>query len=176
MKLLRPEDIIFEFGTFRGRSTLALATEAPHGNTVVTLDINQSCHHNGYGTGRQGCYGEYKLGEVYLQAPSMVQRQIIQWVGRSSQMDYQLLFGRVGFVWLDGSHAEEDVYGDFVAAWLMSRSGGVIMLDDFRPQHWGVHKAMRKLRWRFGPHFHRFELALQDGTPEFCDYVVFQKP
>ncbi len=101
---LKPSSL-FEIGTFDGRTTLNLAANAAPGARVYTLDLpeaemNQTVYPlDAY----EGGYIQKAVsGQRFHQ--TRWQEQIEQFYGDSATFDFQPYHGKMGFVFIDGSH------------------------------------------------------------------------
>ena len=133
--------IIFEIGTYRGRTTTLLATCSPRA-IVHTLDLAPERMLDG------GCFQEVNgtlIGMRFRGDPAAASR-IVQHYGDSRHFDYRPFHGRVDLVFVDASHAYEAVLSDSAAALRMVRPGGLTIWDDYHPVHGpGVMKALSEL-------------------------------
>lgn len=133
--------IIFEIGTYRGRTTTLLATCSPRA-IVHTLDLAPERMLDG------GCFQELNetLIGLRFRGHAATASRIVQHYGDSRQFDYRPFHGNVDLVFVDASHAYEAVLSDSAAALRMVRPGGLIIWDDYHPVHGpGVMKALSEL-------------------------------
>lgn len=140
--------VVFEFGTFDGRTTLNMAANTPDDTIVYTLDlpkdfINSTAlriealdrryiDKNTSGARYAGTSWEAKVRQLY---------------GDSATFDFSEFVGRVDFVVVDASHSYQYVLSDSRNAIKMLRDGrGVILWHDYTGTGWvGVNKAINEL-------------------------------
>lgn len=124
--------VIFEIGTFDGRTSLNMAANAPEGATVFTLDLPPE--------GLGSTAFPLELNEdMYVKkersgarfADAVKRYNIVQLLGNSGTFDFAPYYGKVDFMFIDGSHAYEYVKSDTIAALKMVRKGGIIIWHDF---------------------------------------------
>jgi predicted O-methyltransferase YrrM len=132
---------IFEFGTFTGCSTLAMAMNSPGDTEIVTLDLNP----DDLGSRR------FTVGEAYQNTP--FEKRIRQLLGNSLTLDYRPYCGSVDFVFIDANHGYSFVKADSDHAFQMLRRGGIIVWDDYlwdenRPWDAGVAGYLNELTVR----------------------------
>lgn len=157
---------LFEFGTFDGRTTLNLAANSPESVRVYTLDLPQEkitevaapIHDH------EVRYADKASSGARFAGTDMAHR-IEQLLGDSGMFDLAPYYGRMDFVFVDGSHAYEYVISDSLHAMRMLREGkGTIVWHDYG--RWdGVTRALNELR-RLDPQF--AELAWIEGTTLAC--------
>ena len=132
---------IFEIGTYQGRTTRLLATNAP-GGTVHTLDLSPDDMLAG------GCFeqpNEDLIGKAFRTSPSLPAR-IIQHFGDSRVFDFSPFFGKMDLVFVDASHAYEAVLSDSLQAFKLISDSGIIVWDDYDPIHGlGVMRALAEI-------------------------------
>lgn len=143
-----PGSEIFEIGTYDGRTTLNLAINAPEGTPVVTLDLPAG-HHTAF---------QIEPSEQLLvDKPSSGQRirscrscwrsyakNIIQVFGDSANYDWSLHRGRVGLLFVDGSHSYDYVNQDSKTAFNLMKPGGLVIWHDYGVWE-GVTRALEDL-------------------------------
>jgi predicted O-methyltransferase YrrM len=124
--------VLFEIGTFDGRTSLNMAANAPPGATVYTLDLPAE--------GLDSTALALELNEdIFVRksrsgarfADAAAGGGIIQLFGDSATFDFSPYFGKVDFMFVDGSHAYEYVKSDTIAALKMVREGGIIIWHDY---------------------------------------------
>jgi predicted O-methyltransferase YrrM len=136
--------LIFEFGTFNGRTTLNLAANAPSDAKVFTLDLPTP---GATELATEMEDGAYHLGErtgSFFQG-SPLQGKIKQLWCDSARFDETSLRGRVDLVFVDGAHSYEYVRSDSAKALAMTRPGGVILWHDYCAWYPGVSKCLHEL-------------------------------
>ncbi len=131
VKSQRPA-VLFEIGTFDGRTTLNMAANAPEGATVYTLDLPAEAV--------DATAFALELNEhIFVRKPRSGARfadaqtpyNIVQFLGNSATFDFSAFRGRVDFMFIDGSHAYEYVRSDTLAALDVVRPGGIIIWHDY---------------------------------------------
>lgn len=149
----RDNSILFEIGTFDGRTTLNLALNSPASCHVHTLDLPPD-----HGTQYNLAAGERHMVEkprsgVRYEAnranyPVAVGK-IHQLLGDSATFDYSKYQGACSLVFVDGSHSYDYVISDTRAAINMVESGGVVVWHDYGVWE-DVTKALEELEQREG--------------------------
>ncbi len=143
--------ILFEIGTFDGRTTINLAINSPDEAIVYTLDLplqNIDKSPPGY---RFTSKDEEELPE---------KGKIVQLYGDSAKFDYSPYLDRVDFIFIDGNHSYDYVVNDTQVALKLLRQGkGVIVWHDYNAWN-GVTKALNE----FQKHHPEFEIRHIAGT------------
>lgn len=134
---------IFEIGTFKGRTTLNMALNAPDHCKIYTLDLpNEEVEHTAYKleTGELAYAQKSVSGERFINHPQ--QAKITQVFGDSASFDFGPYKGAMDLVFIDGSHAADYVLNDTVKAFEMIKGkGSVILWHDYT--NWdGVREVM----------------------------------
>jgi predicted O-methyltransferase YrrM len=130
-KASEPE-AVFEIGTFRGRTALNFALNAPAEARIYTLDLppddresartrTNSSDANIITESQTGC--EYRGSDV--------EHKITQLYGDSSSFDFSPYFGKMDLVYVDGAHHYDAVKRDSENAIRMVRDGGYVLWDEF---------------------------------------------
>lgn len=143
--------VLFEIGTFDGRTTLNLALSAPLSCRVHTLDLLPEM-----GTERPLEEGERHMvdkpasGERYQlmrgRFPHEMGR-IEQHFGDSATFDFTPYAGRCALVFVDGSHAYEYVLKDSATAFELVKPGGLIFWHDYGVWS-GVTRGLEEIEQR----------------------------
>lgn len=140
---LKPS-LLFEFGTFNGRTTLNLAANSPDGAKVYTLDIPNP--------GQALLAAEQEDSDYHLQKQSgsffrdsALRDKIEQIWCDSARFDETNLRGQVDFVFVDGAHSFEYVRNDTTKALAMLRPGGAILWHDYCAWYPGVSDYLHSL-------------------------------
>ena len=135
--------VIFEIGTFDGRTTINLAANSPEA-TVHTLDLPP-----GHATQMAVKPGD----DTYINKPASGARyrgtdcesRIVQHYGDSATFDFSKFEGRVDMVFVDGAHSYDYVKSDSQHALRLLRDGrGVILWHDYGTRE--VTEAIDDLR------------------------------
>lgn len=140
--------VLFEIGTFDGRTTLHLAVNTGPDVQVVTLDLPRGEETAfSLATGEEHMVDKGESGSVYReyarQAPEITDK-IKQCYGDSATFDFSAWHGACSFVFIDASHQYENVLSDSRNAMAMIRSGGVILWHDYGVWE-GVTRALEEL-------------------------------
>lgn len=112
--------VVFEFGTFTGRTTYNLALNLPEDGIVYTIDWGAEDYSN---IDRRG-YGAYIIGEDFLSAPDIIRRKIVQYIADSRKFNFSHLQGAVDLFFVDGGHDYDVVKSDSENAFRMLKMGG----------------------------------------------------
>jgi predicted O-methyltransferase YrrM len=149
VKMIDPA-VLFEIGTFDGRTTLNLAAQSRGDARVYTLDLPRA------GMDAAGLplavhdrkYVDKALSGIRFHGTD-VEHKIVQFYGDSAAFDYRPYVGKVDFVFVDGSHSYHYVLNDSWAALRMVRHRGLIVWHDYVPtghQCWpGLVRALEEL-------------------------------
>jgi hypothetical protein len=152
-RLVRQYDphVLFEIGTFDGRTTLNLAAHAGPEARVFTLDLPPTAEE---ATALPLNANDRK----YIDKPesgarfqgSDVAPKIVQLYGDSATFDFRPYWRAVDFVLVDGSHSYHYALNDSYAALEMIRGPGLIVWHDYVPgpgSCWpGLVRALEELR------------------------------
>lgn len=135
MQVIKPK-IVFEIGTFVGRTTRLFALNSPDDANIFTLDLPKSQISHG-------------LGEDYKN--TLEEKKIIQLEGDSRIFDYSLWYNKCDFVWVDACHDYSNVKSDSQKALKLCRLGGWIGWHDYRhsKKFDGVTKAVQELKHEY---------------------------
>lgn len=128
--------LIFEIGTFVGRTTRLFALNSPPDCRVVTLDLPQPAVKHVVGQDFQGTAEAVKITQVHAD---------------SRIADYSPWKAQCDIVWVDANHDYEFVLSDTNAAFSLCRPGGWIAWHDYRHSAWwsGVTQVVRRLKTRY---------------------------
>lgn len=119
--------VLFEFGTFDGRTTLHLALNSAKTAVIHTLDIQGG----EFSFGSDAAYFQtLRVGEHFLDSPERAKIQMH--AGDSRALDFRPFSGAVDFIFIDGDHAFKAVLSDSQAAFSMARPGGIVVWHDYR--------------------------------------------
>ena len=147
--------VLFEFGTFNGRTTLNLAANSSPEARVYTLDLPAS----------ELPASKYRLdqlekkfaekpasGEIFKARPEI--SKITQLFGDSAKFDFAPYWGKMDFIFVDASHAYDYVLNDSHIALKLLRGGsGIILWHEYGRPHWwpGVTRALDELQKNSSP-------------------------
>jgi len=138
---------IFEFGTFKGNTTLHLALNSPDTCEIFTLDLPPDVKEFTRYPVQIGPITDvlFTVGELYR--GSTVESKIRQLYGDSASFDYSEFYSSIDLVLIDGNHYYQNVKSDSENAYRMLTSRGVIIWHDYTklPEHVGVLKYLTEL-------------------------------
>ena len=149
VKYKNPETL-FEIGTFDGRTTLNMAAHsAPHAR-LFTLDLPPSAIDL---TALRIDLGDRTYIDKSVSgarfAGTDVAHKIVQLYGDSAVYDFSPYFGKIDFLFVDGSHSYDYVMQDSQTALKIIKSDGIILWHDYVPQGptpWpGLTRALNQL-------------------------------
>ena len=160
--------VLFEIGTFDGRTSLNMAANAPAGATVYTLDLPAE----GLGStafalelNEDAFVKKSRSGARFVNAEAS--RNIIQLLGDSATFDFSPYYGKVDFMFIDGSHAYEYVKSDTIAALKMVREDGIIIWHDYVRHGFTPFPGVPPRAERILPH--RWPVSRADPDPGHID-------
>lgn len=122
---------IFEFGTFRGRTALNFAINAPSDAEVLTLDLPPEVtgSESRLGAADRAIVDQRAVGYDYQGQPEA--SKITQLFGDSTTFDFSPYAGSCDLVFVDGGHTFEVCRNDTLRAVELCRPGGVILWHDW---------------------------------------------
>lgn len=127
--------ILFEIGTFDGRTTLNLALNSPHNCKVLTLDLPKEMESvNKLVPGEEKFVNKKSSGfrfKKYFKEKAHFVNKIKQLYGDSADFDFEPYFNRCSMVFVDGSHSYNNVISDSKNAVNMVKPGGVVIWHDY---------------------------------------------
>jgi predicted O-methyltransferase YrrM len=135
LQIIKPK-VVFEIGTFVGRTTRLFALNSPNDSQIYTLDLPQS-------------QAKHVVGEDYKN--TIEAGKITQLSGDSRMFDYSSWWGQCDFVWVDACHDYAFVKSDTQVAIKLCRPGGWIGWHDYRhsKKFDGVTRAVQELYSQF---------------------------
>lgn len=150
-KSIQPKMVV-EFGTFRGGSTLVMASNMPQGGRIVTVDIepeSRKTHEHGLGTG----LSDFDLGCLFR--GTAYESMIEQRYCNTLHFQADDLVGKADLVFVDADHTYEFVKRDTAKAMTLVRPGGWILWHDYtwEPENSecaGVTKAVNEFFLEYG--------------------------
>jgi predicted O-methyltransferase YrrM len=153
-------DVVFEIGTFRGRTALNFACNLASRGRVYTLDLppDESLTELGDipdADARITSLVQGHVGELYRGHSRAA--QIHQLFGDSASFDFQPYYDSVDLVFVDGAHSYAYATRDTENALKILRpSGGVIVWHDYyNPgQYYGVTRCVLEFAEQHGDTFH----------------------
>lgn len=111
---------VLEIGSYEGRSTVWMMEKMQEG-TIACVDIWQ----------------DEKVKDTFLSNINLAhgKSQVIPYIFNTSSSDFLAMTynsrKKYDLVYVDGSHAANDVVSDAIGAFHVCRSGGVIIFDDY---------------------------------------------
>jgi predicted O-methyltransferase YrrM len=130
-KVLSPKTV-FEIGTFRGRTAVNFALNAPDDAKIYTLDLPDEMREPIARTSVDGdahLVREPNPGRYFKDKD--VATKIVQLFGDSTCFDFSPWYGKVDLVFVDGGHDYRTARSDTEKALRMVAPGGVIIWDNF---------------------------------------------
>jgi predicted O-methyltransferase YrrM len=135
---------VFEFGTYTGAGTLAIARHSPDDCTVFTLDLPADrLRLPGIEAASPGVQAA-RIGEAFKR--SEVAHKIRALQGDSARFDFSPFRGKVDLVFIDAVHTYEYVRNDTQRALEMLSPAGTIVWDDCSLEFPGVVNALREFQ------------------------------
>jgi hypothetical protein len=142
---LKPQ-VLFEIGTFDGRTTLNFAANAGSNARTFTLDLPPD----------EPCETRYALDPADVQFVSEDRNgprfkgtplgtQIVQLFGDSGKFDFSPYSETADFVFVDGSHSYDYVKNDSRTALQLIKRPGVIVWHDYQPWWPDVVECLEEL-------------------------------
>lgn len=128
---LRPK-MVFEFGTYRGRTALNFALNTPENCRIFTLDIPEGQRPERLGRGNDAddwIMRHSDTGRDYHDRD--VSYKIEQLFGDSTRFDFRPFYGQIDLIFVDGGHDYEVARSDTRNALAMVAPGGVVVWDEF---------------------------------------------
>lgn len=123
---------VFEIGTFRGRTALNFAINAPEDSVVYTLDLppnERSGDTSNLHSADREIVQRSITGIDYTGKPES--RKIKQLYGNSLTFDFRPFYGSSDLVFVDGAHHYEAVRSDTLNALKIVKRGGIVLWHDF---------------------------------------------
>ena len=123
---------IFEIGTFRGRTALNFAMNAPDECVIYTLDLSSEDRRElmgGVNTADKDIIENSITGIDYQNKD--VSHKIKQVFGNSMKFDYTTYYDKMDIVFVDGAHDYKVVLADTQNALKMVKPGGYILWHDW---------------------------------------------
>lgn len=140
-QIKRP-NTIFEIGTYDGTATLILARSAPDA-TIYTLDLPKELVELAIWDAERRVPLANGPGESFR--GTLEAERITQLEGNSLEFDFDPFKGTIDLVLVDGNHELEFAVSDSANALKMLAPGGMIIWDDYAPEHPGVVRAVDDL-------------------------------
>ena len=137
--------VAFEIGTFDGRTTLNLAANLPADGHVFTLDLPRSDLREtkfDLAPGESAFVAKDASGLKFTGTD--LAPRITQLYGDSATFNFRSYAGRMGLVFVDGSHAFEYVQQDTTTALNLAAGSGVILWHDYQQDWRDVIRALNE--------------------------------
>jgi len=129
----RLPDVLFEIGTFDGRTTLNMAANIGEQGKVFTLDLPPDAISKtrlSLESDDKTYIEKSESGSKFQQSP--YREKIVQLFGDSAEFDFTEYLGNIDLVFVDGSHSYEYVINDSVKALSLLKSrGGTVVWHDY---------------------------------------------
>ena len=130
-KNLRPA-MVFEIGTYRGRTALNFALNSPPECKVYTLDLPPAARTQAAKKANPADAAIIRNADtgLYYRGHEL-EDKIRQLYGDSMHFDFAPYYGKADLVFIDGAHHAEAVRSDTLNALQMVREGGCVIWHDF---------------------------------------------
>jgi len=144
-------NMIFEIGTFDGRTTLNFAINSPPDAKIYTLDLpknNLITPALPVGEGDNVYIEDKATGKRFKEKREDIfpeKRKIIQLYGDSATFDFTPYYGKMDMIFIDGAHSYEYVLNDSDIAFKLLKNGkGIIIWHDYCVYP-GVTRALNEI-------------------------------
>jgi hypothetical protein len=126
-------DILFEIGTFDGRTTLNITSNTNPGAKTFTLDLpREELSNTAFALDRHDIeYVDKQVSGIRFSNKPW-QKQIMQLFGDSAKFDFLPYHGKCGIVFIDGSHAYDYVKSDTKVALRLIVNPAIIVWHDYQ--------------------------------------------
>jgi predicted O-methyltransferase YrrM len=148
----------FEIGTFNGRTSLNIAANLPASGKVFTLDLPKSSNlKTKFPINKKDSSGwsDYTYIKKKVTGLHFLRhaegKKITQLTGDSGTFDFTPYYGKMDFVFVDGSHSSAYVKNDTEIALQLVSKKGVILWHDYGVWH-GVTSTLNDI-YRHTPKF-----------------------
>jgi predicted O-methyltransferase YrrM len=138
--------MVFEIGTFDGRTTLNIAANIAPDGKVYTLDLPESGLRKTkfqLEPGERSFVAKENSGAKFINTEFAA--KITQLYGDSATFNFSSYLGRMGLVFVDGSHTYEYVRQDSETALRLTADGGIILWHDYHQDWPGVIAGLNEL-------------------------------
>jgi predicted O-methyltransferase YrrM len=136
-------DLVFEFGTFNGLTTLHLAMNAAADARIVTIDLAPEDTRRELINDDTYYIRDNSVGEMFQSTPE--REKIEQIFGDTTKFDHTDYKGTADLVFVDAGHEYELVRSDTEKALDMLAPNGVILWHDYVFSHYGVYTWLNEL-------------------------------
>ena len=137
---------VFEIGTFDGKTTVNIIANCNRGAKIYTLDLVRKQMNSTK-------LPLHKFDKAYINKPVIGEaflgtdheKSIVQLTGDSATFDFAPYYGKMDFVFVDGSHSYEYVLNDSRKAIKLLSGKGIILWHDYSKSWEGVPRALHEL-------------------------------
>lgn len=136
------EGVIVEIGSYRGRSTIALATGSSRGRTAPVYAIEPHESFTGVLGASFGPDDKTAFDENVARSPHS---RLIHLISASSQAAAQAWDEEIGLLWIDGDHRYEAVRRDFDLWSPFLHANGRVAFDDSTVPGLGPHTVIEEI-------------------------------
>ncbi|MGD0629631.1 MAG: class I SAM-dependent methyltransferase [Terracidiphilus sp.] len=140
---LKPS-VVFEIGTFNGRTTLNLAANSPADTKIYTLDLEDPAAAQLSADKEDADYHLLKQSGNYFHGTEFSKKIEQLWCD-SARFDEANFRGLVDLVFVDGAHSYDYVRSDTIKALAMVRQGGAILWHDYCAWYPGVYDYLHEI-------------------------------
>ncbi len=130
-RVIEPQ-VIFEIGTFRGRTALNFALNAPTDAIIYTMDLpyeERSSFCKAANPADAAIIQASRTGELFRDRPEA--SRIRQLFGNSMVFDFHPYHGQADMVFVDGAHHYRAARQDTLSALALAKVGGWVIWHDF---------------------------------------------
>ncbi|SMG41756.1 Methyltransferase domain-containing protein [Marivirga sericea] len=142
---------VFEIGTFRGFTCLAMAENAPENAEIYTLDLPpelsaKNIAEKYYKKSTSSGFHQMDKADIDRSVGILIslykgKNKISQLYDDSSKMNFSAFKGEIDFFFVDGCHAYDMAKKDTLTAWSCLSKGGMIVWHDYTWK--SVRKAIK---------------------------------
>ncbi len=137
---------IFEIGTFDGRTALNLAANLGAGGKIYTLDLQSAALDStkfALAAGERSFVSKESSGAKFVNTPQA--EKITQLYGDSATFDFSPYAGKMGLIFIDGSHTREYLEQDSQTALQLAADEAIILWHDYQQDWPGVIAGLNEL-------------------------------
>lgn len=136
------EGAIVEIGSYRGRSTIALATGSFRGHGAPVYAVEP---HEQFSGVLGGCFGPDDKTAFEQNVARSPHARLIHLISATSQTAAKNWGEKIGLLWIDGDHRYEAVRRDFDLWSQFLLAGGRIAFDDSTVEGLGPHMLIEEI-------------------------------
>jgi predicted O-methyltransferase YrrM len=138
--------VLFEIGTFDGRTTLNITANSDRSSKTFTLDLHrEELSKTSYALDKEDIKYANKLVSGQRFANTPWNNKIVQLFGDSAKYDFSPYHDKTGFIFIDGSHSYEYVKNDTAVALKLATNPAFIVWHDYQPFWSGVISHLDEL-------------------------------